>query len=199
MPSLSYLLSSRRPDMNAISSYLDAQHPVERVQEVCRLGRRAQARLFDAAAGYRPIGLDDIVPTDQPLQQVVHEGLNSLPAFRRFAKVFCRTDHRESGTKLWGYNRNPFFVAHAVGPGYFVAEPYGSGEVLVDYLQLPDGKPDHWPTILRNDERLGRFVYNGTQDVLRGVSDHVSIGRAMKNGKFLNAWFVLCRVDQGPR
>jgi len=71
--------------------------------------------------------------------------------------------------------------------------PYGDSEVLVDYLQLPPAKLPHWPTILPNSSRLSRFVYNGTQDVLRGVSQHVSIGRAMKAGKYLPAWFVLCR------
>lgn len=67
--------------------------------------------------------------------------------------------------------------------------------MLVDYTRLPTLAPKGWPRILRNEQRLSRFVYNGTQDVLRGVSKHVSIGRAMRNGKDLDNWFVLCRTE----
>ncbi len=83
-----------------------------------------------------------------------------------------------------------------MGPGYFVAYPYeNEGEVLVDYLRVPPKRPAEWPEILPNSSRLSTFVYNGTQDVLRGVSKHVTIGRAFKGGKPLSAWFVLCRED----
>ena len=76
-----------------------------------------------------------------------------------------------------------------------VAYDHGDGEVLIDYLQVPPDKPSHWPKILSNSKRLSRFVYNGTQDVLRGVSEHVTIGRATRGGKDLPNFFVLCRVD----
>jgi hypothetical protein len=36
-------------------------------------------------------------------------------------------------------------------------------------------------------------VYADTIDALRGVSAHVSVGRAMRGGKVLDNWFVLCR------
>ena len=32
-------------------------------------------------------------------------------------------------------------------------------------------------------------------DYLRKVSDHVSIGRAVKGGKAMDNWFLLCRED----
>jgi hypothetical protein len=67
--------------------------------------------------------------------------------------------------------------------------------VLVDYLRVPPERPDHWPPILPNSARLSKVVYNGTQDVLRGVSKHVTIGRATKGGKPMSAWFVLCRDE----
>ena len=193
MASLKALLSTSSPNMTEIARLLDNLSPGARKQEALSLTRREQARLFTAAAGYRRIGLADIVAEDLDAQtEVVHEGVNTLPAFRRFAKVFCRPDNGSS-EQLWGYNRNSATIETAVGPGYFVAVPYGDGEVLVDYLQVPPAKLPHWPTILPNSSRLSRFVYNGTQDVLRGVSQHVSIGRAMKAGKYLPAWFVLCR------
>ena len=69
------------------------------------------------------------------------------------------------------------------------------GEVLVDYLRVPPKRPEHWPEILPNSARLSKVVYNGMQDVLRGVSRHVAIGRATKGGKPMSSWFVLCRED----
>jgi hypothetical protein len=81
-----------------------------------------------------------------------------------------------------------------VGPGYYVA--YASdGEVMVDYTRLPSDKLPHWPPILSNQARLSRLVYAGMVDVLRSVSSHVSIGRAIRNGKVADNWFVLCRAD----
>jgi hypothetical protein len=195
MGSLKSLLSSSNPNMPEIERLLDSLSPGARNEEALSLGRREQSRLFTAAASYRPISLANIVADDIDAQtEVVHKGINTMPAFRRFAKVFCRPNNGSS-EQLWGYNRTPPFIGTAVGPGYFVAVPYGDREVLVDYLQLPEGKLPHWPKILPNSARLSRFVYNGTQDVLRGVSKHVTIGRAMKKGKYLPAWFVLCRQD----
>jgi len=195
MTKLRALLSEDEPDMRAIESYLDSLDHDDRVAEVRSLRRTDQARLFDAAEGHHSISLTDIVGNDQaPMQEVVHHGKNSLPVFNRFAKVFARpADAKEP--ELWGYNRAGGFIECVVGPGYFVAYPYGSGELLVDYLRIPRDRPEHWPTILPNSARLSKFVYNGTQDILRGVSRHVTIGRATKGGKPMSAWFVLCRED----
>jgi len=44
-----------------------------------------------------------------------------------------------------------------------------------------------------NSHRLSRFVFQGMQYVLLGVSDHVTIGRAMRAGLWLPNWFVLVR------
>lgn len=192
------LLSNDRPDMPAIAAHLNGLDHQARLGEVRSLGRREMARLFDAAAGHRPMTLDHLVPSGLgPLEEVVHHGKNSLPVFTRFAKVFCRPDDGHASDKqLWGYNRNDALITTTVGPGYFVAHPFEvEGEILVDYLLLPPRKPAHWPPIVPNDTRLSRFVYNGTQDVLRGVSRHVSIGRATKGGHDMKAWFVLCRED----
>ena len=141
-------------------------------------------------------GLDN-----DPLSEVVFEGRNTLPAFTRFAKVFCRPDEARAAAagELWGYNRNSGLLETTVGPGFFVAYDQGEAEVLVDYLRVPPDRPAHWPSILENDKRLSFFVYNGTQDVVRGVSEHVSIGRASRRGKTMNVWFVLCRDDSAGR
>jgi hypothetical protein len=167
----------------------------ERVRAVRELGKPEQARLFDAAAGVRPVGLADLVPEGTaPLVEVVHAGRNSLPAFRIFEKRFCRPP--EGAGELWGYNEHG--ARWMTGPGYFVARPHGEGEVLVDYLRVPPAKPDDWPGIEPNSALRGRFVYGGMQDVLRGVSRHVSVGRATRRGKPLDNWFVCCRVDAAP-
>ncbi len=198
MTNLSRLLRSSRPDMGVISSHLDGLDPARRQVEVRSLGRAAQRRLFEAADGHRPIGLEDLAPAALgPMREVVHQGKNTIPVFSTFAKVFVRPDGAESGAEeLWGYNRGAELVETAVGPGYFVAYPHRvKGEVLVDYTRLPPRKPASWPRIISNAQRLSFFVFNGTQDVLRGVSQHVSIGRASKGGKDLPAWFVLCREE----
>ncbi|MFZ1866714.1 MAG: hypothetical protein WAU39_21010 [Polyangiales bacterium] len=186
-----------RPDMHGIEAHLDSIDADRRVREIRTLGRSHQARLFTAAKGHRPISLDDLVPEDRaPMQEVVHLGKNSLPAFNHFAKVLVRPE-LTTQTELWGYNKAGAFIETVVGPGYFVAYPYEvPGEVLVDYLRLPSDRPPHWPVILPNSARLSRFVYGGTQDILRGVSRHVTIGRATKGGKPMSAWFVLCRQDE---
>jgi hypothetical protein len=195
MATLRELCSADRLDMEAIEKYLDGLDARMRVEEVRSLGRREQRRLFDAADGYRPVRVEDIVPPETPsTREVVHHGKNSLPLFTRFAKVFCRSEGNGGG-ELYGYNRNSSFLETVVGPGYFVARDNDrDGEVLIDYLRTPPARPiDGWPQVLPNHARLSRFVYNGTQDVLRGVSRHVSIGRAYKKGKPMGAWFVLCR------
>lgn len=190
------LLQAASPDIRTIERHLDDLDHAGRVREIRSLGRRQLSKLFEAAQGHRAIGLDDLVPSELPaMTEVVHEGKNSLPAFSSFAKVFVRPDEGDPQA-LFGYNRSGGFVETVVGPGYFVACPHEvPGEVLVDYLRVPEHRPAHWPQILPNDARLSFFVYNGTQDVLRGVSRHVSIGRASKAGKPMSAWFALCRRD----
>ncbi len=195
MHRLRELVDAATIDVRGVEDFLDSLDPATRIAEIRTLGRLQQARLFESADGHRSISIDDIVAADRPaMSEVVHHGKNSLPAFSHFAKVFVRPD--EPSPELWGYNRTGSFVETVVGPGYFVAEPAANtGEVRVDYLRLPPRKPDHWPEILPNSARLSLWVYSETQDILRGVSKHVVVGRAFKRGKPLPAWFMLCRED----
>lgn len=182
--------------MSALAGHLDGLDSATRIKEIRTLNRGHQRRLFDAAKGHKPISLNQIVsPERGAMCEVVHHGKNSLPTFSQFAKVFVRP--ASDANELWGYNRAGAFVETVVGPGYFVAYPSDlDGEVFVDYLRLPPEKPDHWPAIIPNSARLSRFVYHGTQDIVRGVSKHVTVGRAIKGGKPMSAWFVLCRDDE---
>jgi hypothetical protein len=194
-------VASRDLDLAALGEYLEALDPETRVRQIRSLGRAEQARLFEAADGVHPIGLDHLVPADAaPLAEVVHAGRNSLPAFRIFEKRFCRPgrDTGASTDEVWGYNDHPAMAM--TGPGYFVAVPGEPGEVLVDYTRVPPAKPGGWPPVRSNDEIRGRFVYGrGMRDVVRGISEHVSIGRAFRRGKAMDNWFVLCRIDPAER
>lgn len=144
-----------------------------------------------------PLDADHFVPSGtDPLKEVIHHGKNTLPAHNFFQKRFCLADD-ESG-ELWGYNHQT--LDWITGPGYYVAhdteeEKDAPSAYVIDYTRIPPKKPDGWPEILPNEAKLGRFVYAGMKDYMRQISDHVSIGRAYKGGKPMDAWFVLCRED----
>lgn len=183
-------------DTDALEDALNEATHEQRVQAIREFSPKIQKRLFEAAEG-RKVGIEQIVPTEKgSLEEVIHEGQNTLPMFRKFQKRFCRPsrDQRQSDREvLWGYNHQT--MASFTGPGYFVAyEEDDSGEVWIDYRELPTERPDQWPSIISNKARLGRFVYHGMVDRLRRVSEHCTIGRAYK-GKPMDAWFVLVRAE----
>ncbi len=179
-------------DLKGLSGYFDGLDAKTRIQEVRALTAREQAMLFEAAKGFRPLKLTDFVPENVPaLKQVIHFGRNSLPLFKIFEKRFCRPEGKKD--ELWGYNEQP--LKALTGPGFFVAWQVSDEEVLLDYTRIPPGKPEEWPEIIPNSARLSRFIYYNTQDYMRGVSKHVSIGRATRRGKTMDNWFVLCREE----
>jgi hypothetical protein len=183
-----------------VATVLDDLPAASRWGLVSRLDRAQQRALYRKAAG-RPVGLDHLVGDAAPLEEVVHDGLNTLPVpgpLRRFQKRFCRPD-RADNSLLFGYNEGP--TRRLLGPGYFVAVPTSGqadwaehGGVVVDYFRVPDSAvPPGWPAVVPNSRGLQRYVYHHTRDFLRGVSAHVSIGAATKDGKPLDHYFVLCR------
>lgn len=179
----------------SLADALDALPADQRLAETLALGRAAQARLFDLVAGAWRFTLDELAPASTPpLAGVRHEGRNSMLLFTRFAKVFAVPDDPGvATTERWGFNATSSLVTTTVGPGYFVAVQQGD-EVLVDYTRLPPRPLPGAPAVLPNEARLSRFVYNQTRDVVRGVSRHVSIGRAWRGARKLDNWFVLCRT-----
>jgi hypothetical protein len=185
-------LAAKSLDMAALADYLDHLDPATRLREVRSISTREQVQLFEAAAGARPIGLAHFVPAGTPsLREVIHYGRNSLPVNHFFEKRFCLPD--TGIDELWGYNEHG--LRWLTGPGYFVVRDTGQPELAIDYTVLPPRKPDAWPPILPNSARLGHFIYYQTRDVVRAVSQHVTVGRDTRNGKPLNAWFVLCRAS----
>lgn len=181
----------------AIAAGLDALDPEARTALVRRLSRREQAMLYRRVEGHRAVRLVDLVPPDRPdLAPVRHLGLNTLPAFRVFEKRFCRSpgEPAASPERLAGYNHQR--MAFVTGPGYFVAtEEADRGEVVIDYRALPEQIAPGWPAVRSNERGLARFVYGFMLDRLRGVSEHVTVGSAERNGRDLGSYFVLNRID----
>ncbi len=179
-------------DAKGLSAWLDGLPAAQRLAEVRELTGREQSVLYEAAKGLRPLSIADYVPAGMaPLREVIHEGKNSLPLFSRFQKRFCLPE--PAATELWGYNEQA--LRWATGPGYFRARGIEDGQVLIDYLEVPPGKAEGWPEIRPNSARLSRFVYFQTRDTMRGVSKHVTIGRAARDGKWMDNWFALCRDE----
>jgi hypothetical protein len=178
-------------DRKEIAHVLDDVGDQVRIETVAELGKRELAKLFDAAADNDPLTLDHFVPPGvPPLTEVIHQGKNSLLLFSRFQKRFSRPPGDTGLRELWGYNEQEF--RFFTGPGYFVAYEQGK-DVIVDYTRVPAAKPDSWPAILPTSARLSRFIYHGTNDLLRRVSQHVSVGRQRKGEQPRDAWFVLVR------
>lgn len=190
----SFFKTGDKVDIHGLSEYLDRLGPASRVKAARELTAREQARLFEAARGFRPLAVHHFVPESvPPMTQVIHFGRNSLPLFRIFEKRFCRPGGEFASIHLWGYNEQPFKAV--TGPGYFTVRQENGDEVVIDYLQVPPFRPDGWPAILPNSARLSRFIYYQTRDVMRGVSEHVSVGRATRNDRQMDNWFVLCRQE----
>jgi hypothetical protein len=196
-PGLEHFFGGDQLDLAGLAWHLDSLPDAERARVACALPARQQAMLFEAALSFIPLSLDFFVPEAvAPLTQVAHSGKNSLLLFTTFEKRFCRP---EAGAQtLFGYNHNPRSIQPVTGPGYFVCYEVAGREVLIDYTQVPaaDGPlPQGWPGVRPNSAGMSRYIYNGTQDTMRGVSRHVSIGRAARAGKWMDNWFILCRRE----
>jgi hypothetical protein len=192
------LLTVASLDREAFAKTFEEALPGDRVKIIESIDGRGQARMWIAAEGER-VAIGEMVPRDiGPLVPVIFHGKNSLPAFTRFQKRFCRPSEATEADELWGYNHQPVrWLAAFTGPGYFGAYDSDSpiGSVAVDYRRIPTDRPDGWPDLHENTYRLSRFIYNGMVDYLRRVSDHLLIGRATRGGREMPNYFVLCRED----
>jgi hypothetical protein len=178
-----------------VARVLDSMSHPERVRAIRAVGGNEQRRLYEAVSGFRTLAMTDIVSAATPAMTMVrHYGKNTLPAFSHFEKRFCRPVEADpqQPDRLWGYNFSS--MGWLVGPGYFVLRPDAArGELLVDYNLLPTAHPADWPAIRSNERGASRFVYGFMIDTLRGVSQHVTVGSAARNGRDLGSWFLLCR------
>jgi hypothetical protein len=99
---------------------------------------------------------------------------------------------------IGGYNHQT--MALFTGPGYFsvsAGEGEHGGELVIDYTKIPQHKPASWPNLRTNEGGIAGIVHGGMVDYLRGISSHVSIGTAYKNGKSRGEWFAMVRRDPG--
>ena len=191
MTTLVDLLCADPIDMAGVCSHLDGLSHDQRVEQVRAVGGRQQSRLYAACEGFRAVDAATFVPDDVPDRQWVrHHGKNSLPIFTKFEKRFVRP--RAGSEELWGYNHGP--TMRLAGPGYFVlrdaAEP---GEMDVDYYKLPTETIPGGPAVKPNTTVPANLIYGYMVDVMRGVSEHVTIGRAIKKGKKTGNYFMLVR------
>ena len=189
-----------RSSVARIAALLDGLDPSARVVALAGLSRSDQRVLYEIARDSPPLDLGFLVPGEAAGPWVRHSGTNTLPLPRRlrqFEKRFARPG--DGSERLFGYNET--ILRRLIGPGYFVAKPSTGapgrserGGVVIDYLEAPDGTvPDGWPAVVSNDRAPQRFVYGGTRDFLRRVSDGVSIGAVFKGDNQLDHYFTLCR------
>jgi hypothetical protein len=185
-------------DLPRLAKDLDELGHPARLWAVRQWTREDMAILWEATKGFLPVALDYFVPPSvSPLHEVIHHGKNSLPAHTHFQKRFAKPVSPDAEGQLVGFNFQT--LSPVTGPGYFVM--HGSndaGEMDIDYTMLPKEKCESWPEIVPNSARLGRFVYYGTVDVMRGISTHVSIGRARRKDGWMDNWFMLIREDPQP-
>lgn len=183
-------------DIEKLSTILDGLGHDGRVHTMRTWDKKRMAAIFDACVG-RPIGLEHLVPASIGAQvEVIHDLRNTLPLYSDAEKRFVRLEGDVAD--MGGYNRQ-HGLARASEPGYFTVrqgEGEHENELVIDYGKVPTTKPASWPEIESNDRGLlNTIVWGGMVDYLRRVSEHVSVGRATKNGKAIGQYFALVRRD----
>lgn len=182
-------------DLKRIAEILDGLGHEGRCHTVRTWSKHHQEKIFEAAKGFRPLDLDFLVPSGKgALEEVIHDGQNTLPAFNRFQKRFVKLE--SEGFPVGGYNHQS--MERFTGPGYFgvtAGEGDHEGELVIDYRQIPKSKPEAWPALRSNEGGIAGIVNGGMIDYLRGISEHVSIGVAFKDGQSRHQWFALVRQD----
>jgi hypothetical protein len=209
---LAGLLAKDDTDIHSIARHLDALDAEVRQAEALGLDRAQQMRLWELAAAAPRLRLSHFVPDGTaPGVAVHHPGRNTIPPFRHFQNFEKRFSKQGKPGEVVGYNES---AAWFIRPGYFVAyetdapgvEPdrrarwAERGGVVIDYHLVPEAGsplPEGWPAVVPNSYGLQRLVYHRTRDFMRGVSEHVSIGRASTGegeaDRMLDFWFVLVR------
>jgi hypothetical protein len=174
-------------DLTTLSAALNSAESTERVTWLRSLNKKQQAALFLMAEGTQS-EVSEV--HGGPGTVTILHGKNSLPLFTQFQKRVSN----HNGV-IQGYNHQS--LKWLVGPGHFRVIPHDvPGELLFDYLWAPETVPDGFPPARSNKGGLSSLVYGSLQDVVRKVSDHVFIGRAIMNGKLTNNYFGLSRGEE---
>lgn len=171
----------------ALAAALDAAVHDARVAWLRSLSGREEAALYALAAGSQ-LTVDEMHRGAGDV--VIHEGWNSLPAFRGFQKRVTFHDGQPQG-----YNHQTF--RPVTGPGHFRVRESEDvfGELWFDYEWSPTTVPDPFPAPQSNTAGLSVLVYGNMIDVVRKVSTHVTIGRAYIKRKETGNYFGLVRTD----
>lgn len=195
MNKLNELLATKPMDLDAIRGHLDSLSHADRVSQMRTVGLRLQRDLFNAADGYMPLDIEHFVPKSVANKRFVkHYGRNSLPLFSDFEKHFTRP--LDDAKEAWGFNESGEFVKTVIGPGWFITRKGDKdGEIDIDYYRIPGRQIEGAPPLKKNTSGLSRFVYGNMVDVMRKVSEHVTIGNAIKNGKRTDNYFLLTRQE----
>ena len=177
-----------------VATRLEALTHGERLAWIRGLPGGILGRLFDAAAG-NPITAEDLVPAAVPDGVTVrHLGINSLPLFRLVEKPMYRGEDGEI------YGNNVQAWQWLTGPGYFKVGPDrapsaegATATLAFDYTRLPGTPPTGWPRVMSNRRGFSYLVFRDLFDVMRRVSDHVTIGHAYRGDHSLGQYFALVR------
>ncbi len=183
-------VSKKRVNAEGLERFLNNLKHRQRVDATRALPQEAFPWLFEGVKGFRPVFEEDFVHRGTlAMTPVIHVGTNNLPFFREFNKVM----YRQPNGVIAG--RNEQTMEWLTGPGYFIVDPRlgDKGEIAFDYTRLPELCLPKWPKIKSNDSGFSVFVYRGLIDVMRRVSDHVTVGRAFRGGKPLSNYFILVR------
>lgn len=172
-------------NLQVLADALNAATHEQRVSWLRSLNKKEQIRLYGLAEGTQ-MTVEQL--RGEPGEVVIHYGKNSLPAFTHFEKRMMFTKDR-----IQGYNEQTF--RWFTGPGHFLARASEDvpGELWLDYTWVPDSAPDPFPAPKNNMSGTSRLVYGGMIDILRRVTDHVTIGTAIRGGKMSGDYFGLCR------
>ena len=171
--------------LSDLSSVLDGSDHPARVAWLDALKKKELIALYELAAGQQTTP-EAMAGADGEI--VIQRGKNSLPMFNHFQKRVTRYNDR-----IQGYNHQD--MMWFTGPGHFIVRPSEDtpGELWFDYIWEPDAAPDRFPPIKSNKSGISRFVYGGMIDTVRRVSEHASIGAAIRGGKPSGDYFALCR------
>ncbi|MCC6619730.1 MAG: hypothetical protein IT385_00655 [Deltaproteobacteria bacterium] len=185
-------------NLDELTQTLPAMPEPERIRVVRALRKRDMARLWEQCAG-RETSAEDFVPASVPVGvEVIHWGKNSLPVFSDFQKRFTRAVGRDG--VVYGYNHTWYgnLAWTTLGPGYFTGhhDPALAAFGLDYYLVPPDDAalPASWPRRVPNERGLQRLIYARMVDYMRKVADGVTIGRAWRQGRITDNYFVLARA-----
>lgn len=190
--SLFHLLAHKPIDTDAVAAHLNSLDTQGRIDEIRTIPGRLQGALWKAVEGNKVV-LEDFVPPEVPDGTFIrHFGRNSLPLFNDFEKRFARP--RKDAKEAWAYNHSP--AMGLIGPGHFVLRRDLELDTFVcDYYRVPPVQLEDAPKLQSNTFGLSFFVYGHMVDVMWKVSDHVSVGRVVKNGTPEHQYFLLCRQE----